>query len=325
MPKLETDYSGTIIYKISCRDTNITDVYVGHTTNYVQRRIAHKNSCTNEKSINYKCKLYDYIRTHGGWSNWKIEIIDFFDCKDKHEALQKEQDYYILLKATLNSIAPVAIHPIPNPTPKPNPKPTILPAEKPPKQIYKCEKCNVYCMNSKIFEMHIQTNKHKKKSDVSEIASKSNPKNPEKYFCEKCDYITRNKTDYRIHTLTIKHKNNNSPCVNDSPIIPHKTHKCGCGKVYKHRSGLCIHRKTCVNKSKSTYTAIEPSPLTNNFVPTQEPTQEPAQEPSPAISHDIIYTMFKELCTANNEFKQMLLDQQNKMTELSSIIESNNS
>ena len=156
----------------------------------------------------------------------------------------------------------------------------------------------------------------------------STPKNPAKYICEKCDYITRNKTDYKIHTLTLKHKNNNSPCVNDSVIIPPKTHKCGCGKVYKHRSGLCIHRKTCINKAKLNVTDIIDPPLTNHFVPTPLPTPAltpaPTLAPTPAINHDLMYEMFKELCATNNEFKQMLLDQQNKMMELSSKIGSNN-
>ena len=32
MPKKEIDYSNTIIYRIVCKDTNITECYVGHTT-----------------------------------------------------------------------------------------------------------------------------------------------------------------------------------------------------------------------------------------------------------------------------------------------------
>jgi len=33
MPKVEIDYSQTIIYKICCKDPNITDIYIGHTSN----------------------------------------------------------------------------------------------------------------------------------------------------------------------------------------------------------------------------------------------------------------------------------------------------
>ena len=41
MPRVEIDYSNTIIYKISCKDTSITDIYVGHTTNFIQRKHTH--------------------------------------------------------------------------------------------------------------------------------------------------------------------------------------------------------------------------------------------------------------------------------------------
>ena len=125
MPKKDIDYSTTIIYKISCNDESISDVYVGHTTNFVQRKHAHKLSCTNIKSSNYKCKLYSVIRNNGGWDNWKMEIINFFNCKDHYEARKKEQEYFILLKATLNSIEPL-------PTPKPK---DVTPKEVAPKVV----------------------------------------------------------------------------------------------------------------------------------------------------------------------------------------------
>ena len=34
MPKQDIDYSNTIFYKISCKDENIKELYIGHTTNY---------------------------------------------------------------------------------------------------------------------------------------------------------------------------------------------------------------------------------------------------------------------------------------------------
>ena len=99
MPKIEIDYSNTIIYKITCKDPNILDVYVGHTTNFVQRKHAHKQSCINNKSSNHKCKLYEVIRNNGGWINWDMEIIHFCNCADHYEARKKEQEYFELLKA----------------------------------------------------------------------------------------------------------------------------------------------------------------------------------------------------------------------------------
>ena len=97
----EIDYSNTIIYKITCKDTQVTDVYVGHTTNFVQRKYSHRQNCKNNN-----CKLYEVIRANGGWSNWSMDIINFFNCKDLYEARIKEQEYFLLLRATLNSNEP---------------------------------------------------------------------------------------------------------------------------------------------------------------------------------------------------------------------------
>ena len=106
MSKLDIDYSNTLFYKISCRDTNITDVYIGHTTNFVQRKSGHKHGCNNPKYANYNCKLYNVIRHNGGWDNWRMDIIAYHECKDLYEARKKEQEYFILYNATLNSIEP---------------------------------------------------------------------------------------------------------------------------------------------------------------------------------------------------------------------------
>ena len=57
MPKTEIDYSNTIFYKIYCKDESINELYIGHTTNFVQRKHAHKNSCNNEKSIKRFVKM----------------------------------------------------------------------------------------------------------------------------------------------------------------------------------------------------------------------------------------------------------------------------
>ena len=63
MPKPD-DYSNTIIYKITCRDPEIKDVYVGHTVDFIQRKHTHKQSCNNEKN-NCSC-FYIAIHVNGG-------------------------------------------------------------------------------------------------------------------------------------------------------------------------------------------------------------------------------------------------------------------
>ena len=66
MPKEVIDYSNTIIYKIVCNDPNITDCYVGSTTNIVKRRQSHKSVCNNENSKLFNFYVYQFIRENGG-------------------------------------------------------------------------------------------------------------------------------------------------------------------------------------------------------------------------------------------------------------------
>ena len=52
MPRKIINYTNTIIYKIVCNDLNITDLYVGSTTDFTNRKYNHKSSCNNEKIKN---------------------------------------------------------------------------------------------------------------------------------------------------------------------------------------------------------------------------------------------------------------------------------
>ena len=155
MPKVEIDYSNTIIYKITCKNPAITDVYVGHTTNFVQRKHAHKQSCINNKSSNHACKLYEVIRANGGWANWQMEIINFFNCADHYAARKKEQEYFIELKATLNSIEP-----FPKPKVVLKPDNVIIDASINTKN-FVCEVCSITCAKNNEWIRHINTKKHK--------------------------------------------------------------------------------------------------------------------------------------------------------------------
>ena len=47
------DYSKCIIYKISCKDDAVKDLYVGHTFNLKKRTAFHKNRCNNQNSEGY--------------------------------------------------------------------------------------------------------------------------------------------------------------------------------------------------------------------------------------------------------------------------------
>jgi len=107
MPRKAIDYSTTIIYKIVCKDLEVTEVYVGHTTSFKDRKTTHKSACNNENNKSYNFKVYKYIRENGGWENFDmIEIEKFSECKDSNEALARERYWYEQLNAKLNMIFP---------------------------------------------------------------------------------------------------------------------------------------------------------------------------------------------------------------------------
>jgi hypothetical protein len=107
MPKIQIDYSNTIIYKICCKETNINDIYIGHTTNFIQRKNQHKKLCNNN---NYSSRyVYKFIRQNGGWDNWSMIQIENRNCKNKREAESIEQYWIEKLLPTLNVNKPYAM------------------------------------------------------------------------------------------------------------------------------------------------------------------------------------------------------------------------
>ena len=104
------DYKNTVIYKIICNDTSITDSYVGHTTHFNKRRNSHKTCCNNEKSDAYNLVVYAFIRSQGGWSNWSMIEICKYPCNNKQEAELEERRFIELLNCTLNKQKPTRSH-----------------------------------------------------------------------------------------------------------------------------------------------------------------------------------------------------------------------
>jgi predicted GIY-YIG superfamily endonuclease len=98
----ENKYNNTIIYIIRPKYNNFY-MYVGHTTNKDVRLKQHI-----EKTNDSDTKLYKTIRETGGWNNWDMIEIDVFSCKNKQEALKREQDWCLKLCPNLNSISPFA-------------------------------------------------------------------------------------------------------------------------------------------------------------------------------------------------------------------------
>lgn len=100
------DYQKNVIYKITCNDPNITDLYVGHSCDFHDRKIGHKSDCTNPTSNRYNYKVYQTIREYGGWENWSVEIIEEYPCENELEATLRERYWFDQLSATLNTCVP---------------------------------------------------------------------------------------------------------------------------------------------------------------------------------------------------------------------------
>ena len=108
MPKTQPDYSNTIIYKLCCKDTNILEIYIGHTTNFTQRKNQHKTSCCNENNKKYNQYVYQFIRDNGEWDNWTMIQIEEHNLKNKREAESTEHYWIEKLGAKLNTNKPYA-------------------------------------------------------------------------------------------------------------------------------------------------------------------------------------------------------------------------
>lgn len=220
MPKTEIDYSNTIIYKITCKEESCKEVYVGHTTNFVQRKHAHKQSCINKNSTNHNLKLYKIIRENGGWDNWNMEIVHFFKCENSYDARKKEQEFFESLHATLNSIQPLPIQP----------KKTKLEH----KIIKVSNKKNYVVLNNSETEL----------SKCLEFTQE----NKKPFMCEKCMFTCSKQSDWNRHISTQKHHKlcGISQFVKFTPEVDKGKFTCEkCNNIYKCKSGLWYHKKRC--------------------------------------------------------------------------------
>lgn len=251
MPKEEIDYSNTIIYKICCKDSSIQDVYIGHTTNFTQRKYSHKLACN---SSNNKLKIYNIIRQTGGWNNWDMIEIAKYNCNSHSDARIKQQIHI----EQLNYKSPV--------------------------NNYYCDVCNIKYDSEVEYNLHLSLNEHK--GHFESLDNKDNIKGSKKYICNDCDYITSRYSQYLRHLTTDKHRNvtlsNNKLSKKVQNIF-----SCECGNVYLYKSGLCKHKQKC-NMNKNSYHKY----FKNN--------------------EEMIEAVLKD----NQEFRQMLIDQNNKIMEL---------
>lgn len=106
MPRKEIDYSNTIIYKLCCKNPEIKDIYVGHTTDFIRRKNRHKYSCNTECDKSYNFNVYKFIRDNGNWDNWEMIMVEQYPCENRFSAEQRERHWLETLNANLNCVIP---------------------------------------------------------------------------------------------------------------------------------------------------------------------------------------------------------------------------
>jgi len=227
MPKNPTDYTHTIIYKLCCIDTSINNIYIGHTTNFIQRKNAHKNCCNDANNKNYNRYVYKFIRDNGGWDNWSMIQIEERVCKDKRDAESVEHLWIEQLGAKLNANKPYA-------------KCTEEP------QLYKK---NWYEENKEDILQKAKENYIKNKEQKIEYQKQYTEKNKEKISEQKKEYQEKNKEklaeqkkEYReAHKEELAKKMKEWRESNKEKIKEEKSKiiECECGSQYifgnKHR------------------------------------------------------------------------------------------
>jgi len=105
---MSNKYNNTVIYKIVCLDSTITDVYVGSTTDFNKRKRQHKYCCYNENNKDYNLKIYETIRANGGWDNYNIIEIESYPCENDEQQRERERYWYDILKPSMNSQLPLS-------------------------------------------------------------------------------------------------------------------------------------------------------------------------------------------------------------------------
>ena len=168
-----------------------------------------------------------------------------------------------------------------------------------------CNICTYNTSRKSQYERHILTAKHLNTANMPNVVHM-------KFVCDICDYNTSRKSQYTRHILTTKHLNAAKylhSMVTSSKFGSNSIYKCKCGKIYKHRQSLFTHSKKCLHSGSGI----------KQMAMIEEKIEEKIEDPY----------IIMELIKQNQEFKQLIIDQNKQIIELigkpnSSIINCNN-
>jgi len=90
-------------YKIYSKHQTNTELYIGSTKDFEVRKNKHIWDCNTLFSSNYNSKLYTYIRSNGGITEFEFEIIDIIIFSGNHDRFLHEKKLIQLYGSTLNT------------------------------------------------------------------------------------------------------------------------------------------------------------------------------------------------------------------------------
>jgi len=123
---------------------------------------------------------------------------------------------------------------------------------------------------------------------------KKNPKNPTHFECKKCAFISSNKKDYTRHLSTAKHINR-TELNTFTPKNPKNIFCCElCDKIFSARNSLWYHKKKCNSVNN-------PEKIVDKHIDDN--------------TNNVAHTMM-ELIKQNQEFKELIVEQNKQLTEL---------
>jgi len=93
------------VYKLFNPDC--PEFYIGSTKNMGSRIRCHKSRCNNEYDSNHSFKVYQYIRSNGGFDSWQFEVLEHIrNSINTKELYDVERKYIEQLKPSLNCFIP---------------------------------------------------------------------------------------------------------------------------------------------------------------------------------------------------------------------------
>ena len=143
--------------------------------------------------------------------------------------------------------------------------------------------------------------------------NKKSSKTSDNFICLVCDFITSRKSQMCRHESTPKHIFLSNPNKILIKKVPHE-YSCHCGKVYKHLSSLCAHRKKCAISETTTQLCDVPDNTINTLACLF---QEQLKENQKLSS--IVLDVVKE----NKELSELMKEQNKQIIELASKVGSN--